>query len=142
MDNPTQGPVYLQQPEFAKIVVTSIHKGVELGHYELGAYVVMPNHVHLLVRPLVAPDRLLRSLKGATARAANLLLGQTGEPFWQKESYDHWVRNDGEFLKIRAYIENSPVKAGLVLRPEEFRWSSACIETSLDAARTSAYATS
>jgi REP element-mobilizing transposase RayT len=142
MDNPKQGPMYLQQPEFAKVVVASIHKGVELGHYELGAYVVMPNHVHLLVRPLVAPDRLLRSLKGATARAANLLLGQTGEPFWQKESYDHWVRNDGEFLKIRAYIENSPVKAGLVLRPEEFRWSSACIETSLDAARTSAYATS
>ncbi len=141
MDNPRQGPLYLNQLEIVKIVVASIHKGVELGHYELGAYVVMANHVHLLVRPLVPPDRLLRSLKGATAREANLLLGRTGEPFWQKESYDHWVRNDGEFSKIRTYIEMNPVKARLVSRPEDFRWSSASIETSLDAARTSAYAT-
>lgn len=141
MDNPKHGPLYLQQAEIANVVVASIHKGVELGHYELGAYVVMPNHVHLLARPLVPPDRLLRSLKGATAREANLLLGRTGEPFWQKESYDHWVRNEGEFLKIRAYIENNPVKAGMALRSEDFPWSSARIETSLDAARTSAYAT-
>jgi putative transposase len=142
MDNPKQGPLYLQPPEIAKIVVASIRKGVELGHYELGAYVVMANHVHLLVRPLVPPDRLLRSLKGTTAREANLLLGRTGEPFWQKESYDHWVRDHAEFLRIRAYIENNPVKTGLVSRPEDFPWSSASIETSLDAARTSACATS
>jgi REP element-mobilizing transposase RayT len=89
----------------------------------------MANHVHLLIRPLVPPDHLLRSLKGVTAREANRLLGRTGEPFWQKESYDHWVRNHAEFLKIRAYIEDFP-------------WSSAGVETSLDAARTSAYATS
>jgi len=57
VDNPKQGPMYLQQPEFAKIVVASIHKGVELGHYELGAYVAMPNHVHLLVLPLVSERR-------------------------------------------------------------------------------------
>ena len=134
--------MYLKQPEIAGILVASIHKGVELVHYELGAYVVMPNHVHLLIRPLIAPDRLLRSLKGATARAANLQLGRTGEPFWQKESYDHWVRNGDEFSRIRAYIENNPVKAGFVERPEDFPWSSAGVETSLDGARTSAYATS
>jgi len=120
IDNPRQGPLYLERAEIARIVVGSIRKGVELGHYELGAFVVMANHVHLLVRPLVPPDRLLRSLKGATAREANLLLGRTGEPFWQKESYDHWVRNDGEFLKIRGYLENNPVKAGLVSRLEDF----------------------
>jgi putative transposase len=142
MDNPRHGPLHLKQPEIANIVVASIHKGVELGHYELGAYVVMANHVHLLVRPLVPPDRLLRSLKGATAREANLLLRRTGEPFWQKESYDHWVRDNAEFVRIRNYIESNPVKAELVLRPEDFPWSSASIETSLDAARTSAYATS
>jgi hypothetical protein len=43
MDNPRQGPLFLNQPELAKIVVSSIHKGAELGHYELGAYVVMAN---------------------------------------------------------------------------------------------------
>jgi REP element-mobilizing transposase RayT len=84
---------------------------------------------------------LLRSLKGASARFANRLLGRTGEPFWQKESCGHWVRNQSEFEKIRAYIENNSVKAGLVRNPQDFPWSSAGVEMSLDAARTSAYAT-
>jgi REP element-mobilizing transposase RayT len=133
--------MYLRQPEVAGIVAASIRKGVELGHYELGAYVVMANHVHLLIWPKVAPDRLLKSLKGATAREANRLLGRTGEPFWQKESYDHWVRNAAEFEKIRSYIENNPVKAGQAQSASEFPWSSAGVETSLDAARKSACAT-
>jgi REP element-mobilizing transposase RayT len=85
----------------------------------------MANHVHLLIRPAITPDLLLNSLKGATARYANRLLGRTGEPFWQKESYDHWVRNKDEFEKIRAYIEANPVKAGLVRNPRDFPWSSA-----------------
>jgi len=134
--------MYLRQPEIAQIIVVSIHKGVALGHYEPGAYVVMANHVHLLIRPKIATDRLLKSLKGATAREANLLLQRTGEPFWQKESYDHWVRNQAEFDRIRAYIETNPVKAGLVTNPQDYPWSSAGVEKSLDAARTSAYATS
>jgi len=132
----------LRQPEIAQIVVNSIRKGEELEQYELVAYVAMPNHVHLLIWPKIAPDRLLKSLKGSTAREANRLLGRTGEPFWQKESYDHWVRNPSEFEKIRAYIENNPVKAGLVQNPGEYPWSSAGVETSLDAARKSACATS
>jgi REP element-mobilizing transposase RayT len=84
---------------------------------------------------------MMKSMKGPTARAANRALGRTGEPFWQKESYDHWVRNRQEFENIRAYIENNPVKAGLVRTPEEFPWSSAGVERSLDAARMSACAT-
>jgi putative transposase len=141
LDNLRTGPMYLRQSDIARIVVGSIHKGVDLGHYELGAYVVMANHVHLLIQPRIAPNHLLKSLKGATAREANRLLGRTGETFWQKESYDHWVRNRGEFEKIRAYIENNPVKAGFVRKPEDYPWSSAGVEKSLDAARTSAYAT-
>ena len=141
LDTSRHGPMFLRQPGIARVVVDSISKGVELGHYELGAYGVMANHVHLLIRPLVAPDRLLKSPKGATARHANRLLGRTGEPFWQKESYDHWVRNAAEFERIRRYVENNPVKAGLVRNPEDFPWSSASVEMSLDAARTSACAT-
>jgi len=101
----------------------------------------MANHVPLLILPKIDPSHLLKSLKGATAREANRLLGRTGEPFWQKESYDHWVRNQAEFSRIRAYIENNPVKAGLVRTPEDYPWSSAGVEKSLDAARTSACAT-
>ena len=133
--------MYLCQPAIARIVVGSIRKGVELAHFELGAYVVMANHVHLLISPKIPPDRLMKSLKGSTAREANRALGRTGEPFWQKESYHHWVRGPQEFERIRTYIENNPVKAGVVQTPEDFPWSSAGVERSLDAARMSACAT-
>jgi REP element-mobilizing transposase RayT len=138
LDTPRTGPAWLRQPAVAQLVVDSIEKGVHLAHYDLHAYVVMSNHVHLLILPKIDPSRLLKSLKGATAREANRLLGRTGEPFWQKESYDHWVRNQTEFSRIRAYIEHNPVKAGLVKSPEEYPWSSAGVERNLDAARTSA----
>jgi len=141
LDAGQYGPTWLARADIACIVVASILKGCELGHYELAAWVVMPNHVHLLITPHISPARLLKSLKGATAREANRVLGRTGEPFWQKESYDHAVRNRSEFEKIRAYIETNPVKAGLVADPTQFPWSSAGVETSLDAARTSACAT-
>jgi putative transposase len=141
LDTLRTGPMYLRQPDIAQIVVGSIRRGEELGHYELVAYVVMANHVHLLIWPRIAPGRLLKSLKGSTAREANRLLGRTGESFWQKESYDHWVRNPSEFEKIRTYIETNPVTAGLVQNPRDYPWSSAGVERSLDAARTSACAT-
>jgi len=133
--------MYLRQPAIAQLVVESIRKGEQLGHYELYAFVVMANHLHILVHPLVDPSRLLKSLKGATAREANKLLRRTGEPFWQKESYDHWVRDQAEFERIRVYIEKNPVNAGLVKLRKQYPWSSASVEKSLDAARTSAYAT-
>jgi REP element-mobilizing transposase RayT len=91
----------------------------------LDAYVVMTNHVHVLMLPLVAPSKVFQSIKGFSARAANKLLGRTGETFWENESYDHWARDAAEFGRIVRYIENNPVRAGLASRPEEYRWSSA-----------------
>ena len=84
----------------------------------------MPNHVHMLVTPHVVTPRWLGPLKGFTAHSANRILGTTGQAFWQDESYDHLVR-DGQFERIRQYIEWNPVKAGLGLQPEDYRWSSA-----------------
>jgi hypothetical protein len=52
-----------------------------------------------------------------------------GQPFWQAESYEHWVRDDKQAERIKAYIENNPVKAGLVTHAEDYRWSSAKAET-------------
>jgi putative transposase len=112
--------------------VNALNKGVELGHYDLRAYVIMANHVHALLLLKVAPQRLLRALKGVTARDANELLGRTGQPFWQAESYDHWVRDAGEFARIIAYIENNPVKAGFVLGAENYPWSSAATSAARD----------
>ena len=107
----------------------------------------MANHVHLLVVPYISPTRFLQSLKSYTPQQANKLLGRTGEPFWQRESYDHWVRDETERRRIISYIENNPVKAGLVNSPRKYPWSSATVrengaaarktsvEKSLDAAR-------
>jgi putative transposase len=107
----------------------------------------MAKHIHVLLLPLTSPSLLLKSLKGATAREANRVLNRTGEQFWQRESYDHWVRNEREWNRIAAYIERNPVKAGLVSSAEDYPWSSAnprwskSVHTSVNAARTSACAT-
>lgn len=143
LDTTRTGPMYLAQEPIARMVVESLHRGVLLGHYDLGAYAVMSNHFHVLLLPRISPSRLLQSLKGVTARQANLILARTGETFWQAESYDHWVRNAEEWKRIVAYIEENPVKAGLVERAEDYQWSSAAksVETSLGAADTSVCAT-
>jgi putative transposase len=125
LDKASYGPSWLRKPEIAHAVVVALHHHQDkLRHYNMHAYVVMPNHVHLLITPLVAPPTIMQSLKGFSARDANLMLDRTGLPFWQRESYDHWLR-EGEFERIREYIERNPVKAGLASAPHLFPWSSA-----------------
>jgi REP element-mobilizing transposase RayT len=85
----------------------------------------MPNHVHVLVDPLKAVSEVTRAVKSASAREANRVLGRSGMPFWQDESYDHWVRDAKEFNRIVRYIEWNPVDAGLASRIEDWAWSSA-----------------
>jgi REP element-mobilizing transposase RayT len=125
LDHARRGPTFLKRAEIAGIVLNSLKKGVALGHYDLKAFVVMANHIHILLLPRIAPSHLLRSFKGASAREANRVLHRTGEPFWQAESYDHWVRDSEEQGRIVGYIENNPVKAGLVAKAGDYRWSSA-----------------
>ena len=109
------GPLWLSQPRIARLVVDTIIAGEhERGFYELSAWAIMPNHVHLLILPRITVAKIMRWLKGSTARQANQLLERTGLPFWQDESYDHWVRNGKEFGRIISYIEENPVSAGLV----------------------------
>ena len=128
--------------------------------YELLAYTIMPNHVHVVLQPFESalqravadaasvgrfsdagsvghggefetPDRrsvlsrIMHSLKSYTANRANELLGRTGA-FWQKESYDHWVRDIEEVERIIAYVAANPVRAGLCSEPQQWRFSSAC----------------
>jgi REP element-mobilizing transposase RayT len=125
LDAGSTGPLWLKEPGIACLVEEAIQKGASIEHFVLRAYVIMPNHVHVLVEPLVALHKLTAGTKGASAHAANAKLGRTGNPFWQDESFDHWIRNEGEFLRIKAYIENNPVKARLCAKPQDWRWSSA-----------------
>jgi hypothetical protein len=82
----------------------------------------MPNHVHLLITPAISISEIMQSLKRFTARRANQILGLTGQPFWQDESYDRLVRNAMEFHRIMKYIERNPVVAGLAESGEAFPW--------------------
>jgi putative transposase len=94
LDEARSGAFYVRQPAIAEMIVEAIYyNGGILGHYLLHAFVVMPNHVHLLAAPAVPLPRLTKSLKGITAKRANAMLALTGNPFWQEESYDHLVRD-------------------------------------------------
>jgi REP element-mobilizing transposase RayT len=124
LDNARTGPLFLRLPQIADLVTQAVLDGDrKFNRYELHAFVVMANHVHMLVTPRVVATKWLGPLKGFTAHEANGMLGRQGK-FWQDESYDHLVKSDSDFGKILGYIEQNPVTAGLVSAPEEFRWSS------------------
>jgi putative transposase len=126
LDRAIHGPRWLADTRVAAIVVDTLKRGeTPLGQYALHSFVVMPNHVHILLTPRIVVRRIMTGIKGVTARKANQILGRAGKHFWQDESFDHWVRTDAEFEKIRTYIENNPVAARLVRRAEEWPWSSA-----------------
>ena len=119
------GPLWLKEARIAQLVQDAFLYGEEvLRLYDLEAWVIFANHVHLLIRPHVELARITRVLKSYTANRANQLLGRRGRPLWQIGSFDR-VRSAAEFEKIVRYIENNPLKAGLVTRPEEWKWSSA-----------------
>jgi REP element-mobilizing transposase RayT len=126
LDKAASGPLYLRMPGIATLVVACLCDGEQrFRRYQMHSFVVMPNHVHLLVTPNVPATRWLGPLKGFIAHEANRMLGRSGEPFWQDESYDHLVRSGAELERIREYIEYNPVKAGLVTAAESWPWSSA-----------------
>ncbi|MCW5555570.1 MAG: DNA polymerase III subunit alpha [Verrucomicrobiae bacterium] len=107
------GECWMQRPEVSQIVENAL-RHFDGDRYLLGSYVVMPNHVHVLVRPAMEHKLLdiLQSWKSFTAKEANKVLGRSGE-FWQPESFDHIVRNEQQLEKFGCYIEENPMRAGL-----------------------------
>ena len=107
------GDCYLRQKSVAQLVLDAL----EFFHnerYKLYALCIMPNHVHLLYRPFegYVLEKILHSWKSYTGTKTNELLHRSGI-FWQKEYYDHLVRNQQEFDRILKYILENPEKAGL-----------------------------
>ena len=126
LDSVRAGPFHLRRPEVARMVVEALrYHEQDMAHYHLHNYVVMPNHVHVLITPQAPIPKVMQSLMRFTGREGNRILGVTGQPFWQDESYDRLVRNGKELERIARYIEMNPVEAGLAAAPEEFPWSSA-----------------
>jgi len=107
------GACVLRDPELSQIVADSLHhfEGVR---YFLGDFVVVPNHVHLLVCMIgtTEVESQCYSWKKFTATKINKVLGQK-DRFWQEESFDHLVRSPGQFDRLRDYIAENPKKAGL-----------------------------
>ncbi len=128
LDAARHGPTWLKDDRVAAATAATLVHGAEvLKLYELQAWVIMSNHVHLFITPHAGLARINRSLRSYIAHEANRILHRTGQ-FWQHESYDHWSRDLRQSEKIVAYIEENPVTAGLVRRAQDYRWSSACQE--------------
>jgi REP element-mobilizing transposase RayT len=125
LDSAKSGPLWLADPEIAAHAEYPFVRGAELGRYLLHAYVIMPNHVHILLEPRLPLAKITGVIKGVAARDGNATLGRSGKPFWQDESFDHWIRNSAEFARVCYYIEWNPVRAGLVAQPQDWKWSSA-----------------
>jgi putative DNA methylase len=118
------GPMWLSDSRVAQCVADTLRYGQDqLKLYELLAWVIMPNHVHILIEPKAPLARITKSIKNFSAKKANELLGHAGA-FWQDESYDRWARSRDERARIIDYIELNPVSAGFVSRPEDWQWSS------------------
>ena len=119
------GACFLKDPAVATIVADSLkfHDGKK---YDLGSWVIMPNHTHFLCTPYegVEISNIAHSIKSYTAHEANKVLGRTGR-FWQVEPFDRYIRNSRHYSAVIKYIENNPVKAGLCGTPGEWRFSSA-----------------
>ncbi|HEX3128772.1 MAG TPA: transposase [Thermoanaerobaculia bacterium] len=94
--------------------------------YRLSAWCVMPNHIHTLIETWEgwSLGDVVHAWKSFTAHEANRILGRSGD-FWFREYFDRFIRDDRHFSSAVNYIENNPVKAGLVGRREDWRWSSA-----------------
>lgn len=119
------GEVWLSQISIAKLVEQAL-LCFDGQRYCLHAWVIMPNHVHVLITPQPGNElsQILHSWKSFTAKKANGLLGRTGA-FWQEEYFDRFVRNEKHFEDALKYIEFNPVKAGLSEAPESWQFSSA-----------------
>lgn len=131
------GAVWLEEPAVAEAVIHELLTQNQV-RYDLLTYVLMPNHTHLLFRHfeglVAAPSNqhgkaksyplaeTMRLVKGPSARKANQVLDRQGA-FWQHESFDHWVRDEAELVRILRYLVQNPVKAGLVKHWREWQWT-------------------
>lgn len=119
------GACHLRLPEIARLVESTLLRFHD-ERYDLQAWVVMPNHVHVLARPFPGESlpKIVHSWKSYTAHEANRLLGQEGA-FWYREFYDRYIRDEEHYANVVRYIEHNPVKAGLCARAAEFVFGSA-----------------
>jgi REP-associated tyrosine transposase len=115
-----------QRDDVANLLVITLRKYRDAGEYELNDYVVMPNHIHLLVSLDEAQQlsRVIQLIKGGFSHS----LREHGIAFravWEQRYHDRRVRNENDFAEFRHYIRQNPVRKGLADRAEDYPYSSA-----------------
>ena len=122
------GPFSLRDDRIAQTVANSIlyHDG---NWFDMLAYCIMPNHVHLVFIPFESSDKadysltkIMHNIKRNSANHANEILERTGA-FWQHENYDHFARDEAEIDRIIKYVLYNPVRAKLVKEQTDWKWS-------------------
>ncbi len=124
LDNNPNGPYWLKERAVAEHVKEALHHR-DKKQYDLHAFIIMPNHVHMMMTLLPnAPVlyKVMQELKKFIGLNGNRALGRQGQ-FWEEESYDHVVRNDGAFFRILNYILEKPVKARFVKEWQQWPYS-------------------
>jgi REP element-mobilizing transposase RayT len=119
---------WLSIPEIANIIMESlIYNDGKM--YDLLCYCIMPNHVHLLIKPLLNQNnipysitKIMKTHKSFTAKESNKLINRKGR-FWHYGFYDHYIRNERELYNVIRYILDNPVRAGLVKNYEDWEFS-------------------
>ncbi len=113
-----RGSCWLKRPAIAELVLSAL-KHFDGERYRLLAWCVMPNHVHVIFRifPGLHLESVLHSWKSYTSKEANRILQRSGE-FWQKESFDHIVRDEKDFSHSIQYVIGNPEQSGL----KDWRW--------------------
>jgi REP element-mobilizing transposase RayT len=119
-----RGQCYLRRVDVAGLVESNLCKFCG-DRYELRAWVLMPNHVHVLFNVGTVPmSEIVGAWKKHTGRLANTVLGKQGA-FWAEDYFDVFMRDAKHERQTVRYIENNPVKSKLALDPKMWPWSSA-----------------
>jgi REP element-mobilizing transposase RayT len=121
LDSNPSGPSWLSDPRLADLVRDSILYR-DRGQFDLYAFCIMSNHVHMVMATRQNLFDVLGSLKKYTARRCNEILGRKGR-FWQREYYDRQIRDEEHLRRVIAYVRNNPVKAGLVKDWADWKWT-------------------
>ncbi|MGZ5909374.1 MAG: REP-associated tyrosine transposase, partial [Reyranella sp.] len=119
------GDCWLRRPEIASLVEDALlHFDKE--RYRLLAWCLMPNHVHVVIEMLDGRSlsEIVGNWKSFTAKRANAQLGRSGS-FWHADYFDRYMRDEGHLARTIEYVEQNPVKAGLVGIASDWPWSSA-----------------
>ncbi len=125
------GRALLQRDEIAELFVQVLYEYRLRGRFRLHAFVVMPEHVHLIITPSESLERAMQFIKGGFSFRVSRRLGMPAQ-VWARGFTDHRIRDENDFIVHREYTHMNPVRRGLVERPEEFRFSSANLAYEVD----------